>query len=163
VALPEAPEQPEEVPSSCPNGSVVIHEGCVEADEVGFEGVLDGAPLHLGASVEATAPGTISMSRRGCGGPLTFAITFALDGERAGDLLTVYANATDDCLIQGVYLRQGRDSEAVGLVLTLEVWEDARSSVIRGTVVVTGSPGGAAPALLEGTFTLATLLGICLS
>jgi hypothetical protein len=105
--MAEVPELPDEVPPTCPNGSVSVTRACSEVSATGFDGVLDGEPIHLEPSKEAVASGTVSVNRHACGGPLTFAITFAFAGERAGDTLTVHANATRDCLIQATYLPMG--------------------------------------------------------
>lgn len=142
----------------CPNGGVSVTPACAEAEATGFQGEIDGEAVLLEPSTEAVTPGTISVSRRACGGgPLTFTVTLALAGGRAGDTLAVHANATSDCFIQGFYVPSGGDAEAVSVTLRLGVWEESIGpSVVLGELTVTGTAGGAAPALLEGSFTLVT-------
>jgi hypothetical protein len=158
-----APELADEVTPTCPNGSVGVTRACSEVSATGFDGVLDGEPIHLEPVVEAATAGTVSVSRRACGGPLTFVVTLALDGERSGDTLTVHANATRDCVIQATYLPMGRQAESVGITLTLGVWEEEIEgpSVILGELELQGAAGGVAPRSLEGTFRLVTKVEPC--
>jgi hypothetical protein len=158
-----APELADDVPPTCPNGSVGVTRACSEVSATGFDGVLDGEPIHLEPVVEAATAGTVSVNRRACGGPLTFAVTLALDGERSGDALTVHANATRDCMIQATYLPMGGQAESVGITLTLGVWEEdiGGPSVILGELALQGAAGGVAPRSLEGTFRLVTRVEPC--
>jgi hypothetical protein len=160
--MPGPPNVPEGTPITCPNGSVSVTAACSDASATGFDGTLDGEPLHLDAAPDAVTPGTVSVSRRGCGGPLTFAVTFALGGSRTGDALTVHANATEDCVIQGVYLPKDGPVESVAVTLTLAAFEESFGpSVLVGELDVRGAAGGAAPASLHGTFTLVTAVVPC--
>lgn len=164
--LPVEPTPAPDATFACQNGNVSLFERCSEWPDTGYRGWLDDAPAWFVPSHDAMDPGTMTVSRRACGnGPLTYTFTFFFDGERAGDMLTVHANASEDCLIQGVYLPRGGDGVTVSMMLSLQVWEPLGHdvpSVLRGYLVVTA--GTEARSLtMDGGFTVVTDVEPCVT
>jgi hypothetical protein len=135
---------------------------CSPSQAFGFEGVVGPEAVTLSPTREPTAqPGQISVNVRPCGGPLTFALTLAFDGEREGETLNVLANATDDCLIQAFYGTLGDAEVAATIDINLAGWRGSDSILVEGSLVAESRVDGAAPRV-EGSFSVRTVFPICL-